>query len=320
MTDLSALPAGLATSYLGMRLRSCVVASSSPLTRTLDGLKRLEDAGVGAVVLPSLYQEEVSGPALSESQSAAAVAARAGLVADASNALDIPVIASLNAERPGAWAEYAKVLVEAGADALELNLYSVAADLSRTAEQVETDYLEAIADVRGTVEVPLAVKLSPSFSSLSNFAQASVRSGANGLVLFNRFYQPDVELETMEVVAKAELSHPGELRLPLRWLGILRPQLRHGTSLAASSGIHSGADVAKAILVGADVACTASAVLRQGPEYVGVLLRELSEWLAAQGYADVAAARGRLSAAGVGDPVAFERQAYREVLSAYKGE
>ncbi|MFN8075620.1 MAG: hypothetical protein U0Q15_09390 [Kineosporiaceae bacterium] len=318
MTDLTALPAGLATSYLGLRLRSCVVASSSPLTRTLDGLKRLEDAGVGAVVLPSLYQEEVAGPGLSESQSA--VAARAGLVADASNALDVPVIASLNAERPGAWAEYAKVLVEAGADALELNLYSAAADLSRSAEQVETDYLEAIADVRGTVEVPLAVKLSPTFSSLANFAQAAVRSGANGLVLFNRFYQPDVELDSMEVVAKAELSHPGELRLPLRWLGILRPQLRHGTSLAATSGIHSGADVAKAILVGADVACTASAVLRQGPEYVGVMLRELSEWLAANGYADVSAARGRLSAAGVGDPVAFERQAYREVLSSYKGD
>ena len=183
------------------------------------------------------------------------------------DAIDIPVIASLNATTTGGWVRYATLLVNAGADAIELNLYSVAADPDRTAADVENERLAVVADVRAAIGVPLAVKLSPYFSSMANFARRVISAGANGLVLFNRFYQPDIDLDALDVVPRVELSSPWELRLPLRWTAILRPLLGDDVSLAATTGIASGTDAAKAIAVGADVAMMTSAILRHGPEH-----------------------------------------------------
>ena len=180
----------------------------------------------------------------------------------------MPVIASLNASSPGGWGRYARLLGDAGADAIELNVYRVAADPTRRAEQVEDDDLALVADVKAAVDVPVALKLSPFYSSMANFAVQAVHAGADGLVLFNRFYQPDLDVDTLEIAPRLELSSPWELRLPLRWIAILRPMLHGRASLAATSGVETGADVAKALLVGADVAMTTSAVLRHGPEHV----------------------------------------------------
>ena len=206
------------------------------------------------------------------------------------------------------------MMVEAGADAIELNLYAVAADPTQTAADVEARYLDVVREVRESVDVPLAVKLSPFFSSFSHFAEQVVEAGADGLVLFNRFYAPDLDLETLEVKPKVSLSAPAELRMPLRWLGILRSQLS-GTSLAATSGVHSAADVLKALLVGADVACTTSAVLRGGPDVVRHMLDGVQEWMAEREYTGVDQLRGSVSAGSVDDPSAFERSQYIEVIT-----
>jgi dihydroorotate dehydrogenase (fumarate) len=239
------------------------------------------------------------------------------LVEEAKQALSIPVIASVNAARPGSWARYATLMVEAGADAIELNVYAVAADPRRSAVEIEAEYLRVISSVRAQVQVPLSVKLSPYFSSMAHFAAEAVTAGADGLVLFNRFYSPDVELETLSVEPRVELSNSRELRLPLRWLAILRPQLP-GTSLAATSGVHTPADVVKALLVGADVACTTSAVLRHGPEHVATLLAGVRVWLTENEYDSVDQLRGSLSVAGAEDPAAFERSNYVRTLSSYQ--
>ncbi len=327
----------LATSYLGLPVSSPVVASAGPLTGTVDSLVRLQDAGVGAVVLPSLFEEEIVAEELSlnaaldlgrESQAEAidyfpqtdfydlGPDRHVRLVEQAKQRLSVPVVASVNAARLGSWSQYARMMAEAGADAVELNLYALAADASRSAADVEAGYLDVIREVKSTIGVPLAVKLSPYFSSLSHFAAAAVQAGADGLVLFNRFYSPDLDLASLAVAPKLELSRPYELRLPLRWLAILRPQLPV-TALAASSGVHSAADVAKALLVGADVACMTSALLREGPDHVATVLKDLRSWLADNDYTSVDQLRGSASSAGVPDPAAFERSNYVKVLSSY---
>jgi dihydroorotate dehydrogenase (fumarate) len=313
----------LATTYLGMRLRSPLIASASPLTGYLHGLRALEEAGAAAVVLPSLFEEEAGDdvpaddllPELQFSESGPERHLR--LTAAAKEALEIPVIASVNGTTPDGWVYYAQRLERAGADAIELNLYAMAANPWRSGARVEADYLEVVRLVRGAVEVPLAVKLSPYLSATAHFARQVVEAGADGLVLFNRFYQPDVDLDTQEAVPRIDLSDPRELGLPLRWLALLRPSLP-GTSLAATSGVHSGRDAAKALLAGADVVMLASALLRHGPGHLATVEAELVGWLDQHGHDSVESIRGRASHGSVTNPVAYERANYLRTLASYQ--
>ena len=329
--------ADLSTAYLGLQLASPVVASASPLTGEVRTARAIAEAGAAALVMPSLFEEEILqeeielnraleagaehfAEALDYFPSVREIATAAdryvAALADLKAAVDVPVIASLNATTTGGWVRYATRLADAGADAIELNLYTVAADPSRAAADVEEEKLAVVADVRRAIDVPLAVKLSPYFSSLAYFACRLTEAGADGLVLFNRFYQPDVDLDALDVVPKLELSSPWELRLPLRWLAILRPLLPR-TSLAATSGIASGTDAAKAIAVGADVAMMTSAILRHGPGHVATVLDGLQRWLDDNDYESVAQLRGSMSHATTADPAAFERANYRKVLHSW---
>ena len=324
----------LATTYLGLPLRGPLIASASPLTGRIDSLLALEAAGAAAVVLPSLFEEDVmeeetqladaleagedfaefaSSPLPEIEQPNLGAGRHERLLRQAKAQLTVPVIASMNATRPGSWQRYARELADAGADALELNLYTVSADPMRGASDIELEHLAAIEAVRIAVDIPLAVKLSPYYSALSTFAALAVDAGADGLVLFNRFYAPDLDLTRLTVEARADLSQPDDQRIALRWLGILRSQLP-GVSLACTSGVHSGAEVIKAMLVGADVACTTSAVLRRGPEAITAMLAEAEAWLVEHEYSGVEALRGAMSAASVPNPSAYERAQYKAVL------
>ena len=314
--------ADLRTRYLGMELRSPLVASSSPLTGSLDGLRRLEAAGAGAVVLPSLFEEELAeaGPA-----GGAGAGGRAGygagpdaylsLVAEARKTLSIPVVASLNGVSRGGWSSYASRLEEAGASALELNIYYVSSRPGLSGSDVEWHYLDVVRAVRRATRLPLVVKLSPYFSSLANMAGQLVEAGANGLVLFNRFYQPDLDIEAMEVLPALELSSSVELRLPLRWIAIL--YRRHRVSLAASTGVHTAVDVVKVLLAGADVAMMTSALLRNGPDHLRPLEVQVRDWMDRHGFETLEQLRGRLSQRSVPDPAAFERANYVRTLKSW---
>jgi dihydroorotate dehydrogenase (fumarate) len=328
----------LDTTYLGLPLRSPIVASAGPLTGDPDTAARLADAGAGALVLPSLFEEEIVEEQV---QLVAVLEAGSEHFAEALDyfpalpefpsapdrylanlertkaAVSVPVIASLNAFSPGGWVGYARQLADAGADAIELNVYRVAADPARDGAEVESDDLALVADVRAAVSVPVALKLSPFYSALANFGVRAVEAGADGLVLFNRFYQPDLDLDALEITPRLQLSSPWELRLPLRWIAILRPLLHGRAGLAATSGVESGTDVAKALLVGADVAMTTSAVLRHGPDHVRTMEHELMAWMGAHDYASVAQLRGSMSYATADDPAAFERANYVRVLRSW---
>jgi dihydroorotate dehydrogenase (fumarate) len=326
----------LTSRYLGTRLRTPLVASSSPLTGTLDGLRRLEDAGAAAVVLPSLFEEQLTADALAVHgalEAGTGVFAEAldylpeqgsydtgperhlELLSSAKRALAIPVIASLNGTTLGGWVEHARLLEQAGADALELNLYQVAADPAHASAELERRDLELVRAVRGEIRVPLAVKLSPYFTGLAHFAARLAEAGADGLVLFNRFYQPDLDLETLEVTPHLVLSTSEELRLPLRWIGILRGQLK--LSLAATSGVHRAEDVLKALLAGADAVMLASALLARGPALLGELERDLLRWLGEREYASVEQLKGSVSQRASADPEAFERANYLRTLRSF---
>ncbi len=324
--------------YLGMRLRSPIVASASPMTGRLQNLLALQEAGVGAVVLPSLFEEEIDADStllddhlnagtesVSEASSYlpstglsfAGPAAHVKLVGAARSSLDIPVIASINGVTDGGWLGYAAMLVDAGADALELNLYAVESDSTRTASDVETEYLRLIEHLRWRVSVPLAVKLSPFFSSTANFAKRLVDLGVDGLVLFNRFVQPDIDVETFDVSSKLELSHRAELRLPLRWVGLLRPMFP-GLSIALTSGVQTGVDVVKSILAGADVTMIASELLRHGPAKVREIEAELVGWMAAHEYTSVGQMCGSVSEHAARDANAYERAQYIRTLTGFR--
>jgi dihydroorotate dehydrogenase (fumarate) len=315
--------ADLGTRYLGMELRSPLVASSSPLTGTLDGLRRLEEAGAGAVVLPSLFEEELAEEAPPRAGAGhggqagygAGPAAYLSLVAEAKAALSIPVVASLNGVSRGGWASWASRLEEAGADALELNVYYVSSRPGLSGSDVEWHYLDVVRAVRRATRLPLAVKLSPYFSSLANLAGQLVEAGANGLVLFNRFYQPDLDVEAMEVLPALELSSSVELRLPLRWIAILHR--RHRVSLAASTGVHTATDVLKVLLAGADVAMMTSALLRNGPDHLRPVEVQVRDWMDRHGFETLDQLRGRLSQRSVPDPAAFERANYIKTLASH---
>jgi len=319
----------LSTTYLGLGLRNPIVAAASPLTGDLGALRRMEEAGAAAVVLPSLFQEQLERDALAVRQLLTAgpegferILARLPELDDyntgsagylrhlkrAKAALSIPVIASLSGSANGDWTRHAWLLEEVGADALELNVYFVPTDPDATAEAVESRYIDLVAAVAEATTIPVAVKLGPYFSALPDLARRLVEAGADGLVLFNRYLQPDVDLEGLRVTPHLALSTPDELRLPLRWIAILRPQL--SASLAATSGVHTAEDAIKLILAGADAVTTASALLRHGPEYVRVLLDGLRTWLEDRSYDSLSSIKGALSGHGGPDRSAFERANY----------
>jgi len=327
----------LRTRYLGLDLAHPVVASSSPLTGDLDGLARLQAAGAAAVVLPSLFEEQIDHESLAVHDSleigTGSNAESAGgyfpeldtyntgpdryldTLRAAKQELAIPVVASLNGSSRGGWTTYARLLQDAGADALELNVYLVAADMNATSAEVEDTYLRLVAAVRGVVTVPLAVKVGPFFSSMANMAKRLVDAGADGLVLFNRFYQPDIDLEELQVVPNLVLSTSAELRLVLRWMAILRGRLP--ASLAATTGVHDALDVVKLILAGADVTMMASALLAHGPDHLATVVEGVRSWFDEQGYESLTQARGSLSQASSPDPAAFERANYMKALVTY---
>jgi dihydroorotate dehydrogenase (fumarate) len=331
----------LGTRYLGLELRNPLVASASPLSGTADGVRRLADAGVGAVVLPSLFEEQLRREAaqnaaladagtesFAESLSYLPEAADAdpgprrylSLLERAVAAVDIPVIASLNGVAAGGWTDYAIALEQAGAAAIELNIYHLpgaSPDSSPAflpARDVEQRHIEILTTVKAVVRVPVAVKLSPYFSSAGEMAQRLDRAGADGLVLFNRFLQPDIDPETLTVTAGFGLSSPAEARLPRAWIALLAGRVR--TSLAATTGVDSAADVAAYLLAGADVVMTASALIRHGPGHARVLLDGLSEWMSRQWFASVAEVRGLLSVPDGTDQAAWERAGYVSTLQA----
>jgi dihydroorotate dehydrogenase (fumarate) len=330
----------LSASYLGLKLRNPLIASASPLSNTVDGVRRLADAGAGAVVLYSLFEEQVRREAAvnaaladagtesfgeSLSYFPAAVDASPGprrylsLLERAVAAVDIPVIASLNGATTGGWTDYASALEQAGAAAIELNIYHLPGPPASpspfsAAREVEQRHVEILTTVKAVVSVPVAVKLSPYFSSIGEMAVRLDRAGADGLVLFNRFLQPDIDPETLTVTAKFGLSTAAEGRLPRAWIALLAGRVR--ASLAATTGVETAADVAKYLLAGADVVMTASALLRHSPAYAGVLLDELADWMARKGFGSVADFRGLLSVPAGTDQAAYERGAYVTALEA----
>ncbi|MFO1019829.1 MAG: dihydroorotate dehydrogenase-like protein [Planctomycetales bacterium] len=326
----------LNTTYLGIPLKSPLVASPCPLTERVDILKRLADAGAGAVVLPSLFQEKIEhdememmrmtgfgGESFAEATSffPESGARQSGLeeylkqIEAARQELSIPVIASLNGTSSSGWERYASQIEQAGASALELNIYFISADLEKTGEAVEQQYVDLVRCVRAAVQLPLAVKIGPFFSSLPNFAQRLLDAGADGLVLFNRFLQPDIDLETLQVTPRLVFSNPDELRLPLRWTAILHGRIRG--SIAVTTGVHSAEDVIKVFLAGGDVAMMASVLLQRGPEHLRVIRKEIEDWLGDHGYNSLTELKGSLSQINCPNPSAFERANYMEALRSY---
>jgi dihydroorotate dehydrogenase (fumarate) len=328
--------ADLRTTYLGLSLANPLVPSASTLSSRIDNLKRLQDAGASAVVMQSLFEEQIEHEELqihrmleTGSDSNPESLTHFPELEDYNTGPDeylrhleacktelaIPVIGSLNGSSEGGWIRYAKLIQEAGADALELNVYFVAADPDENGWQVERRYVDLVRAVRDSVSIPLAVKIGPYFSSVGNMARQLVEAGANGLVLFNRFLQPDIDLETLEVDPTLHLSTSDELRLPLRWIAILHGRL--DCSLAATSGVHTAEDVVKLLLAGADVTMMASTLFQRGPEHLSTLLTGLRDWLDEYGYLSVEQLKGSVSQANVSDPSAFARSNYMRMLVNY---
>lgn len=312
----------LSTTYLNLLLKNPLVPSSSPLSRDLGRLRQMEDAGAGAVVLHSLFSEQyyqkpdnVPIPGAEGSDYQGNVDEYAEFIRRAKDTIDIPVIASLNGGSIGGWVNCGKQIEQAGADALELNIYFIPANLEMTSEFVEQVYVELLRQMKAVVSIPIAVKLGPYFSNLANLTRRLVETGADGLVLFNRFYQPDLDIETMQITPKIELSTSAELRLPLRWMAILYGRL--AADLALTTGIHTPVDVVKGIAAGATVTMMASELLKNGINRLRVLEAGLKSWLEQHNYQSVAELRGTLSLASEERLVAQERANYLRVLNSY---
>jgi len=328
----------LTTTYLGLHLKSPLMPGASPLVDDLDLVRRLEDAGASAIVMHSLFEEQITGERFATiyhmelyADSYAEAASYFPKHGDyplgpdqylahidrIKRAVSIPVIASLNGSTPGGWTEYARLIEQAGADALELNTYYVATDPQETGFAVEQRILEVVRAVSEAVSIPLAVKVSPFFSSFANFAARLDEVGADGLILFNRFYQPDIDIETLEVKPTLRLSDSSELLLRLRWLAILARQI--SANLCVSGGVHTGVDAIKSVMAGADAVQIVSALLRHGPEHLATIERSMRQWMEENGYASVRQMRGSLSLSTCPDPQAFERANYVRTLHSFAG-
>ncbi len=326
MTDLS-------TTYLGLKLPSPLVVSASPLSRDLDGIRRLEEAGASAVVLYSLFEEQLRQEEmdLNYHLNAGTESSPESLtyfpqpsefhtgpegylkhIRKAKSAVKIPIIASLNGSTLGGWTKFAGEIEKAGADAIECNIYSIPTDSKLTAADVEKSYLDIVRAVKSTVTIPVAVKLSPFFSNLSNFAQRLDDAGADALVLFNRFYQPDIDLEELEIRPNVLLSTQQALRLPLTWIGILHGRVR--ASLAGTGGVHSAEDVVKLLMVGANATMLCSSLMRHGVNHLRHVERELREWMEEHEYESVVQMQGSMSQIRCPDPGAFERAQYTRAV------
>lgn len=327
----------MTTHYLGFELRSPVLPSASPLTGDLDHIHALVDAGAPAIVLSSLFEEQIEHDAMAVHFGLEIGAHGFGeapdgylpelnryntgpeeylsLVRSAKAEAGVPVIASLNGSSAGGWTLYARVLEDHGVDAIELNIYRIAADVESTSAEVETSYLHLVEAVRSAVDVPLAVKVGPYFTAMGSMARQLGEAGADALVLFNRFYQPDIDLEALGVIPNLTLSSSDDLRLVLRWMAILHGRI--GPDLAATTGVHTGRDAAKAILAGATVVMMASGLLRHGPQRLTQVQHDLGAWLDENEYQSVSQARGSLSQLSVSDPSAFERSNYMKTLTSY---
>lgn len=327
----------LKTTYLGLKLKNPLVPSASPLSKNVDSMKRLEDAGASAIVMYSLFEEQIAHEA-EELEHYLAYGSHSHaeamdyfprpeeynlgpdqyveLLHSAKQSLGIPVIGSLNGISTGGWIDYAKKLEQAGADALELNIYYIPTDPVLTSQEVEERYVNVLLAVKRAVRIPVAVKLSPYFSSLANIATRLDKAGANGLVLFNRFYQPDFDLEALEVTPNVLLSSSDAIRLPLRWIAILHGMVK--TSLAGTSGVHTAEDVIKLIMAGADVTMMCSALLKHGPKHLTAVLDGVNKWMVEHEYLSVEQMKGSMSQTSVADPAAFERANYMKALNRFK--
>jgi dihydroorotate dehydrogenase (fumarate) len=324
------------TTYLGLRLKNPLVASASPLSRDLDHIRHMEDEGAAAVVLYSLFEEQINAESqsfdyfLSRSEDSHSEASSyfpemlsynrgpegyLEHIAAAKAAVGIPVIASLNGVSRGGWVRYAKLMEEAGADALELNIFLVPTDPNMDGEAVEDTYVDIVRDVRKSIRIPLAVKLAPYFSSMGNISRRLDDAGANALVLFNRFYQPDFDLEALEVVPSLNLSTPEELRLRLHWTALLYGRIK--SDIAVTGGVHTAYDVLKSMMAGAKVACVASVLLRHGIGYIPRILQGITEWMTEREYSSIEEMQGSMSQRSVADPGAFVRANYMKVLQSY---
>jgi len=327
----------LTTNYLGLVLRNPIVASSSPLSHSVDSIRRLEDAGASAVVMYSLFEEQITFDSFyvdhylrngtnsyAESLSYfpemnsynAWPDEYLNLIRRAKEAVDIPIIGSLNGVSFGGWINHAALIEDAGADALELNVYYLPTSVDLAGQEVENIYLDMLREVKRAVTIPLAMKLSPYFSSMANMARRLVDEGANGLVLFNRFYQPDFDLDTLEVAPRLVLSNSHELRLPLRWVAILYGRLL--ADLAITSGVHTSQDVLKGLMAGAKVTMMASELLQNGVRRIGEILAEVETWMDEHQYASVAQMIGSMSQQHCAEPAAFERANYMKTLDSYR--
>jgi dihydroorotate dehydrogenase (fumarate) len=324
----------LSTQYLGLNLRTPLVPSASPLSEDVDNLKRMEDAGAAAVVLHSLFEEQIRqerNELLANLTRGTESCAEAltyfpepasfhpdpelylDLIRQAKEQVRIPIIASLNGSTPGNWTRYARLIQEAGADALELNIYWIPTDPSLTGEEVEKKYVEIVRAVKSQVTIPLAVKLSPFFTSFANVAAQLVGAGARGLVLFNRFYQPDIDPETLEIRPNVLHSTPMASRLPLRWIALLHGRIN--ANLAATGGIHRSSDVVRMLMAGADVTMLCSALMRHGIGHLHTVETDLKEWLEQHDYKSVAQLKGSVSQKNCPDPAAFERAQYMRAVT-----
>ena len=327
----------LTTNYLGLPLKNPVVASSSPLSHTVESIRRLEDAGAAAVVMYSLFEEQIGFDSyyidyhLTQGIDSYAESisyfpdmqsynvgpdAYMELIRRAKEAVDIPIVGSLNGASVGGWTDYAALIEEAGADALELNVYYVPTNTEISGVEVEVLYLDILSAVRQAVNIPVAVKLSPFFSSIANMSSRLADHGADGLVLFNRFYQPDFDLENLEVAPRLVLSNSNELRLPLRWVAILYGRL--DADLAITTGIHTSQDVIKGLMAGAKVTMMASELLQNGVRRIGQVLNEVTTWLTEHEYESVMQMIGAMSQKHCAEPAAFERANYMKMLQSYR--
>jgi len=326
----------LSTTYLGLKLRTPLVPSASPLSEELDNLKLMEDAGAPAVVLYSVFEEQLRRDRLELAQHldhgtesfAEALTyfpepeeftlgpeEYLKHISAAKEAVKMPIIASLNGSSVGGWTEYAKLIEDAGADAIELNIYYIPTDPTLSSDEVENTYIDILKAVKGVVKIPVAVKLSPFFSSFANMAHRLDGSGADGLVLFNRFYQPDINLETLEINPNILLSTPMAMRVPLRWVAILHGHIK--ASIGATSGIHRAPDALKMLMAGADVTMLCSVLIRHGIKQIGVIEEEMVRWMEEHEYESVEQLKGSLSQKNCEDPSAFERAQYMRAIASY---